>query len=43
MIESASDIRDKTIVALLYDTGVRYGEMVNMKKKDVELRPLLLT
>ncbi len=38
MIESASDIRDKTIVALLYDTGVRIGELTNMKKNSVELK-----
>lgn len=36
LIESARDIRDKAIVALLFDTGMRIGELVGLRKKDIE-------
>ncbi len=37
MINKASTLRNKAIIALLYDTGCRIGELLNMRKKDVEL------
>ncbi len=37
MIESATTLRNKAIIAILYDTGCRIGELLNMRKKDVNL------
>ena len=37
LINTANNIRDKTIISLLYDTGIRAGELLNMKVKDVDL------
>ncbi len=37
MIESASNPRDKAIIALLYDSGIRVGELLSLKKKSVDL------
>jgi integrase/recombinase XerC len=33
--DTYSEIRDQTIIELLYATGVRRGELINMKAKDV--------
>ncbi len=37
MIESATTLRNKAIIAILYDTGCRIGELLNVRKKDVNL------
>jgi site-specific recombinase XerD/ribosomal protein L40E len=37
MIEAANNIRDKAIIALLYDSGIRAGELLSMKRRDIEL------
>ncbi len=37
MIEAANNIRDKAIIGLLYDSGIRAGELLSMRKKDVNL------
>ncbi len=37
MIESTPNQRDKAIIALLFDAGLRIGELLNLKVKDVEL------
>ena len=37
LIESCKNQRDKTIVALLWDTGMRVGELLNLKVKDIAL------
>lgn len=37
MIETATSSRDKALIALGYDSGIRIGELVNMKKKDINL------
>ena len=37
MIGSASNIRDKAIIALLYDSGIRVGELLSLRKKDVDM------
>jgi site-specific recombinase XerD len=37
MIDYAYTFRDKCIIALLWDTGMRIGELTNIKIKDVDL------
>lgn len=37
MIDAANNIRDKAIIGLLYDSGIRAGELLSMRKKDVNL------
>ncbi len=37
MLESTSNFRDRAIIALLYDAGIRAGELLGMRKKDVDL------
>ena len=37
MIESAGNVRDKAIIAVLYDSGIRVGELLSLRKKDVDL------
>ncbi len=37
MLEASDNPRDKAIISLLYDSGIRAGELVNMKRKDVSL------
>ncbi len=37
MLEAANNARDKAIIAVLFDAGVRVGELLNMKRKDVDL------
>lgn len=37
MIETANSARDKAIIALLFDSGIRIGELLSMRKKDIEL------
>ena len=35
LIETASHIRNKAIIALLYSSGLRVGELVNLKAEDI--------
>ena len=37
LIESANNPRDKAIIALFYDTGIRVGELLNMRVRDIDL------
>ncbi len=37
LIEVCRNQRDKTIIALLWDTGMRIGELLNLKIKDISL------
>jgi site-specific recombinase XerD len=37
LIEACKSQRDKTIIALLYDTGMRVGELLNLKIRDIVL------
>ncbi|MCL4364928.1 tyrosine-type recombinase/integrase [Candidatus Marsarchaeota archaeon] len=37
MIGAANNLRDKAIIALLFDAGIRVGELLTIRKKDVEL------
>ena len=36
LLDVTGDVRDAALIALLYDTGVRVGELLNMKVKDVD-------
>ena len=36
MIEAAGSVRDKAIIALLYDSGIRVGELLSLRKKDID-------
>ena len=35
LIETASHIRNKAIIALLYSSGLRIGELVNLRAEDI--------
>ncbi len=37
LINAATTLRDKAIIALLYDAGIRVGELLNLKISDLEL------
>jgi integrase/recombinase XerD len=37
LIEACKNQRDKTVIALLRDTGMRVGELLNLKVKDITL------
>ena len=37
MIDAANNIRDKAIIALLYDSGIRAGELLSMRRMGIEL------
>lgn len=37
MIENTDSLRNKAILALLYDTGIRCGELLSIRVKDVDL------
>lgn len=37
MIEAAGNVRDKAIIAVLYDSGIRVGELLSLRKKDIAL------
>jgi integrase/ribosomal protein S27AE len=37
LIDHAEKLRDKALIALLYDTGARPGEILNLRVKDVKL------
>ena len=37
MVESANNLRDKAIIALLFDAGIRIGELVTLRLKDINL------
>jgi site-specific recombinase XerD/ribosomal protein L40E len=36
LLNAATSLRDRAIIALLYDTGMRIGELVTLRKKDVD-------
>ena len=36
LLDAATSLRDKALVALLYDTGMRIGELEGLRKKDVD-------
>ena len=37
MLNVTGDVRNSALIALLYDSGIRVGELLNMKVKDVDL------
>jgi len=37
MVKAARSLRDKAIIALLYDSGIRVGELITLRKKDVDI------
>ena len=37
LLNAANNVRDKAIIATLFDSGVRIGELLSMKRKDVDL------
>ena len=37
MLDTANNSRDKAIIATLFDSGVRIGELLGMKRRDVDL------
>jgi len=37
ILNECNDIRDKAMISVLYDAGLRLGELIEMKVKDVEL------
>jgi len=37
LVDTAINQRDKAMISLLFDAGIRMGELLNMKKKDVDL------
>ncbi len=37
MINAVNNPRDKAIISVLYDSGIRVGELMNMKLKDLDL------
>ena len=38
IIKAARNPRDETIIALLYDSGIRVGELIGLRKKDVDIK-----
>ncbi|MFI5412290.1 MAG: tyrosine-type recombinase/integrase, partial [Candidatus Micrarchaeales archaeon] len=41
LLGATKNPRDKAIIALLFDSGIRAGELLNMKRKDVDLNKKL--
>ena len=37
MLDAANNARDKAIIAVLFDAGIRVGELLSMKRRDVDL------
>jgi integrase/ribosomal protein L40E len=37
MLDTANNARDKAIIATLFDAGIRVGELLSMKRRDVDL------
>jgi len=37
ILEATTDMRDKALIALLFDSGVRLGELLGMRIKDIDL------
>jgi integrase len=37
MLDAANNSRDKAIIATLFDSGVRVGELLGMRKRDIDL------
>ena len=38
IIKAARNPRDKAIIALLYDSGIRVGELIGLRKKDIDIK-----
>ena len=38
MIDVANTSRDRALISLLYDSGIRLGELLEMRTKDVDLK-----
>ncbi len=38
MIEACDRLRDKIVLKILYETGIRRAECADLKKKDLELQ-----
>ncbi len=38
MLKTTSNVRDQALIALLFDSGIRIGELLNMQLKDIDLR-----
>jgi hypothetical protein len=37
LLDAANNVRDKAIIATLFDSGIRIGELLSMKRKDIDL------
>ena len=37
LLDAANNVRDKAIIATLFDSGIRVGELLSMKRRDVDL------
>ncbi len=37
MIDATRNVRDRMVIALMFDSGIRIGELVPLRKKDVDL------
>jgi site-specific recombinase XerD/ribosomal protein L40E len=37
MLDAANNARDKAVIAVLFDAGIRIGELLSMRRKDVDL------
>lgn len=36
LLDAANSLRDRALIALLYDTGMRIGELASLRKKDID-------
>ena len=41
LLNVTNDVRDKALIALIYDSGMRVGELLNMKIRDCDLKGAL--
>ncbi|MHB1830757.1 MAG: tyrosine-type recombinase/integrase, partial [Candidatus Micrarchaeaceae archaeon] len=37
LLDAATNVRDRAIIALLFDTGIRAGELLALRKKDLDM------
>lgn len=42
LLENAENIRDKTIISLLYSAGLRVSELTNLKVKDIDSKRMVI-